>query len=119
MASTCTHFSEHVCVICRVAFCDSADSDIATVGTGRARLLEYSEKNSDAELTEYLHTNPSIVKVHNRCRLNYTNKRRFDQMCSKDSVDNDLAPPPKSLRSIVYQHLIGKYTVFLWSNMGC
>jgi hypothetical protein len=97
MASNVVQFDGSMCVICGIAFRDSSDSDISEVGRGLQKLLEYSEKNDDMELMQYLLSKPAVVKVHNMCRRNYTNKRRFEQKFAK--ADDDDTVKSKSLRS--------------------
>jgi len=99
MASTSYTFDETSCPICRVPFRESLDSDIAEVSKGFDRIFEYSEKRNDHELTQYLRLKPSVLKVHNSCRRNYTSKRLFDQKCTKSSDVDDTVVPQKSLRS--------------------
>jgi hypothetical protein len=85
MASTSSFsFDENSCPICRVPFIESSDTDTAEVSKGLSRLIEFSEKHCDTELTQYLLGKPSVVKVHNSCRRNYTSKRLFEQKCSKN-----------------------------------
>lgn len=99
MASVFPSFGDSMCVICRVPFCNSADSDVSEVSRGLDRLIEYSEKLRDIELHSYLLTKPKVVRVHNSCRRNYTSKRRFDQKSSKDNDAGNSAAQQKSLRS--------------------
>ena len=101
MASAFPQFDDISCVICRAALSPTGDSDIAEVSRGLERLIEYSAKNNDAELNQYLLTKPRIVRVHNSCRRNYTSKRRYDQKCAKDNADGDGEIQPKTLRSSV------------------
>lgn len=100
MASTSYKFDQSSCVICLVSFHDSRDSDVAEVGKGLNRLIEYSVKHNDNELIHFLQQIPLVVKVHNSCCRNYSSKRVFDQKCAKNSaVDDDTVVPKKSLRS--------------------
>lgn len=101
MASSCVMFSSDICVICRIAFIDSSDKDISEVGRGLSSLIEYSEKYSDNDLHEYLLSNPPVVRVHNSCRRNFTNKCLYEQQCAKN-VDEEVegeSVQKKSLRS--------------------
>jgi len=89
-----------MCVICRShLLSDKGEDDIATVGWGIESLIEFSKKYSDVELTEYLMSRPSVVKVHNSCRRTYTNKRKFEQFSARTGPDVDSEAHCKSLRS--------------------
>ena len=97
-----SNFSQDSCVICRVSFSSSTDTDVSEVGRGLERLLQFSENFGDVELAQYLQTRPAIVRVHNRCRRNYTSKRRFDDKRSNDSAEPESSCiQAKSLRSTV------------------
>ena len=98
MASLCSELNENVCVICRVEFISSTDKDVSEVSRGLQRLLEYSEKYNDVQLTQYLLSKPPVVKVHNSCRRNYISKRRYEQKCRKNDTDESAADS-KFLRS--------------------
>ena len=93
--------SENCCVICRTDLTGHLnDKDISTVRAGLPTLIEYSEKYQHYALHTYLLSKPSVVRVHNSCRSNYTSKRKYEQTTSKsDATDDD--PATKCLRSSV------------------
>lgn len=99
MASSSIVLNDKICIICKVPFIDSIDKDVAEVSSGMDRLLEYSEKYNDSELYQYLLSKPAVVKVHNKCRRDFTNKRRYEQKCAKDLADSGSVTNRKLLRS--------------------
>jgi len=70
-------FSVSKCVICRTDI--DNDCDVATVSRGLNSLIEFSMKYNDKELHKYLLSKPSVVKVHNKCRNNYTSKQKLER----------------------------------------
>ena len=75
------------CVICRTDVAN--DDDVATVSRGLNTLLEFSQKYNDAELYEYLLSKPPVVKVHNKCRNNYTSKTKLEQVLKRAGEQNE------------------------------
>jgi len=95
-------FHDDACVICRCALSDDGKGSAVKVTSGIKTLLEYSIKYSDAELTIHLTSNPPFVMVHSDCRINFTSKRRFEQLSNRQSADNvESNEPQKKLRSTV------------------
>ena len=86
------------CVICRTNITN--DCDVATVGRGLNSLIQFSLQYNDIELHEYLLSKPSVVKVHSKCRNNYTSKRKLELALkrSADQIDEQVVEP-KLLRS--------------------
>ena len=78
---------------------EKGGDDISTVGRGINTLIKCSIKLQDSELTEYLQTHPSVVKVHNSCRRSYTSKRKIEQLSATWSFVNDSSAQHKCLRS--------------------
>jgi len=97
-----------VCIICRTNLL--GDDDVSTVGRGISTLIEYSKKYGDVELTNYLVSEPSIVRVHNTCRRAYTDKRKFDHFSSQT---NDAELRCKVLRSQIVSSFNWKQHCFL------
>lgn len=86
------------CVICRTDVAN--DDDVATVSRGLNTLLEFSQKYNDAELYEYLLSKPPVVKVHNKCRNNYTSKTKLEQVIKRAGEQNESeVVKKKALRS--------------------
>lgn len=75
--------NDQVCAICHENF-ESTSSEkgvqVHVSARGLPTLIEFSQLNSDTDLTHYLRTNADSVFVHKVCRKLYTNKRKFDQM---------------------------------------
>jgi len=92
-------FEVSACVLCgRNA--ESSEGVLSTVSRGLPTLLEFSRRREDVELHEYLMSKPEKVLVHNECRRDYVDERRFaQQQKRKVEVDEGECETPKLLRS--------------------
>lgn len=96
--STCP-LSASLCVICRRSLSSSNDDWCNVSPRGLATIIEFSQLRGDTELANYLLAKPEVVSVHNECRRNYTNKRRYEQEQRSSASYDETEPVVKGLRS--------------------
>ena len=71
---------------------------------GLSTLIEFNRRHADEELHEYLMTKPDKVLVHNKCRRDYVDEKRFAQQQKRKhdtETDDAQLEAPKLLRSKV------------------
>ena len=92
--------SQSSCVICHCEVCTPDDMLSISTDKGTSSLLQYSIARGDRQLTEYLGTNPAVVKYHRKCRNDYAHVDRYlHQMKRKASTNDTLESKSKTLRS--------------------
>src|SRR5688572_19913726 len=66
------------CIICRSVTSPTSDLRLATVtqGRGKKTILNASIRRGDSDLTQYMASNPRILKIHESCRILYSSNRQ-------------------------------------------
>ena len=76
-----------LCVICHAPFVN--EDIVSIISRGKEILTDFSCKHGNAEIVNYLHLNPQIVRVHNECCRNYTSKHRLQQLIKRPNNDSE------------------------------
>ncbi len=74
-------FSADLCIICSKSFAEKPEEKVHVAEKGLKTLIEFSDLRQDENLKSYLeycicNQSQVIVNVHNKCRRDYTNRRR-------------------------------------------
>ena len=65
-------FTDSKCVICKSDDVSANERLVTMRSDGRKTLEKFSILQQDDALTEYLSTNPAVIKVHKSSQLRYT-----------------------------------------------
>jgi hypothetical protein len=99
-----TEFSESACVVCGLVDSASEGDRLALVGEkGKKTLADASICRKDSKLTQYLFSNPGVLRVHGACRILYNTGKPCPQLKRKCGSDGEEGAhsesQPKMLRS--------------------